>query len=87
MDTLQDFALVTIAEVSRHIHDLLHDEKGNGRVFFITLGILFERLQRWLESPCHEPNFDRHVWKLLRRLDQLVQVRKQCCQLTYLPLT
>lgn len=79
MESLQDFALLTIAETSRQIHELLEAGPGNGRVFFITLGILLEGLQRWLESPCHEPNFDRHVWKLLRRLNQMVQVRKEGC--------
>lgn len=86
MDSLEEFALAAIAELSRHLHELLEDGQGNGKAFYITLTILLEDLQHWLESERHETNFDRHVWKLLRRLDQLVQVRKQCCRTTLMRL-
>lgn len=87
MDSLQDLALAAIVEISRQIHELLEDGPGNGRLFYITLTIRFEGVQRWLESPCHETNFDRHVWKLLRILNQLVQVRKHGHRPTYPRLT
>lgn len=75
MGNARAFALNAVLCILTIVHELQEENPGPGKVFCTTLTILLEGARRWLERPSFNLDDDEKVWKLLRKLELLIQVR------------